>query len=244
MKKKALLLTTLLSLLVIGLVYLLFIRTNKPATIDEKRALANETSLTNQYEDWYQNKSPKQWKEINDEYKFTIEVFGKQLPVVQSKDTKEKYLHTNIYGGDDFYGTPYLDVGNNLDDGNLIVFGHSSSKKDLVFSFVKRFEADEIWGEIEANTIKVITEDKESTFIPYALIKLDQGQDSNYLGWFTHDINTQEDFNTLTKDILKYGERIQTTQDAYNGQLLTLVTCNLQEESEDLRYVLIYRRID
>lgn len=228
--KKHFIIISILLVVIVSLLILPVFLKKKSVDVTTKREIADKESKVNEF--LTKRKSFEQWKKINDDVAMILEINNQQLPVVEAKG--EEYLHKNIYKEYDFYGNPYIPEENDIDnDDNIIVYGHSSSKKDLVFSFVKNYEDlnSSFWKQ---NAHILMKENTARSYKPLTLIKIDQNEFENKTFWNTFMIT---DKKQLINNLNKYGNKKVEKID----KLLMLVTCNLNEPgNEELRYVMIY----
>lgn len=241
MKKQRIFIYVLVFILLVGVTVLLFLQSltpNQQKSIDQQRELANNTSKANEFEDPTNNKTLQQWKQINPDTKAILVFAGKQMPVVKGKDNQE-YLHKNIYGEEDFYGVPYFDKETYLDDDNLLIYGHSSSKKDLILTAVREYETQN-----NAEEAILITEQGTFVYEPFTFIKINQEDEDRFMGWLIHNWENEFHFAYYVGWMSNenYTKRWFVKDNQTYKKYLSLITCDLSQN--DGRYILMMRLKD
>lgn len=196
----------------------------------EERNKANLTSKANDFEDPSKNKTLDEWKSINDEVVAKLHFKGKEVPIVQTSDN-DKYLHINIYKEKDYYGVPYLDFQNHLDDGNLVVYGHAATKDKLIFTSIKDYLKDDDKSEIKLETASEVIE-----YVPLAVFDLTNLDENHFMEWYQLDIDDEGTFFEYQDKLIENADVIYNKV-ASKKRLITLVTCNM--EYPDARIVLV-----
>jgi sortase B len=159
--------------------------------------------------------------EINEDTIAWIAVPGTLIdyPVVTSKDNYD-YLERGFDGKHNWYGTPFMDMGNSSDfsDRNTVIYGHNMNDGTM-FAGLHKFRDLEFFE--ETREIKLYTQEGMRTYEIFAayitddrniLFEMNYSDDEVWAA-YTSEIFSIEDANLLTKQI---GE---------NDQILTLSTC-------------------
>lgn len=165
------------------------------------------------------------WKKINKDTVAILKFRDKSIPIVQ-KDNNMYYLNRNIYLEQDRYGVPYLDYQNNIDDTNLIIYGHSSNKKNLVFTEFK--DSLKKLGEI----ISLETEIGKNNFEIFSIIEIDEDNQDKFMNWYQFNI---DDLNIYAKKLYENSSNFNIVS-LENKKILTIITCNLDKVNS--RYII------
>ena len=197
--------------------------------------VGEKESQTNDYNDPEKWLTYEEYKAINDDVIGMIEFEDRRLPVVQAADN-DQYLHTNIYGDEDIFGVPFLDANIDLETTqNLIIHAHSTYNKDLLFTFFKDYVNDPEWGKDHRNFYYT---DDEGTH-EYEIIvatKIDANSEGKDLYWYKWDWADNLEKTAYISNMINYGDVYYSTSYNYLGDIITLVTCNM--DNTDERYIL------
>lgn len=188
-----------------------------------------------EFENIKNNKTLEEWKNINNNITAILKFKQKEMPVVKANNNFE-YLHKNIYNEDDFYGALYFDSDSFLDDDNIIIYGHSSNKKDMLLSKIKDFK-----DKLDNQDIILTTKNQVIKYEPLAFIEVNQEDDDRYMGWFVRNFDNEHHFNQYISSLIKEKNLIKWfKEDRYNyKKYLTLITCDLSKNNS--RFILISR---
>lgn len=179
-----------------------------------------------------ETKTLNEWKNINKDTLFILKINGKEFPVVKGND--EYYLHHDIYNKEDKFGTVFLD--NDFTDENLLIYGHSSTKKDIIFTFMKKYLNDDFYN--ENNTFKITLENEEKEYQILALKSLNLEVD-NDRSFFKTNFDTLENKLNYINNFYDKADKIFTENISIskNNKLITFVTCDL--EKKDARFLIL-----
>lgn len=175
-----------------------------------------------------------EWQSVNPDIQWILhfEKEGRSLPVAATADDAYAMKH-DPFGKTDSMGTLFTDRYGYQPD-NLVIYGHSSRKRDEQFTFLKKY-AD---AEYFQNHGEVILEDASGGhFYRIASFGLYDMQDENtYAMWASDWFDTDEEVERMFAETVPY---LLQKRDGifYHGQhVLTLVTCDM--EKPDSRFVL------
>ena len=171
------------------------------------------------------------YKEINGDVVAMIELSDRHIPIVQSQDN-EDYLRKNIWKKTDSMGSLFIQNDSSIEASNIIVYGHSSSSNDYMFTpFSNK-------SYVLENSTFIFESDREYVVTIVAYFKIDLSTEEDLSIFQSNFRNSSE----LEKHVLKMMER-SSVKIEYDWeeveQIITLVTCNVQTANEDDRYILI-----
>lgn len=204
----------------------------------EKRAtysIGEETSQTNEYNDSSTWKTLEEWQAINSDVVGVLEFSDRQFPVVQTSDN-ETYLNTSIYGVYDIFGVPFVDYSIDLDDtDNIIIYAHSTYSKDILFTFFSDYIND---PDNVADKMTFTWTDETGTY-EYRIIaatQIDANSEDKDLYWYESSFTTKLEKTEYVVTMLENAQAVFDTSYDPNNRLITLVTCNM--DNDDERYIL------
>jgi len=162
--------------------------------------------------------------EINEDTIAWVYVPGTLIdyPVVISKDNYD-YLEHGFDGKQNWYGTPFMDMGNSPDfsDRNTVIYGHNMNDGTM-FAGLHKFKDMEFFE--ETREIKLYTIEGMRTYEIFAayitdnrniLFEMDYSDDTVWKSYI-EGIFANEDANLLSRETIQIGEA---------DQILTLSTC-------------------
>ena len=198
-------------------------------------AEGEETSQTNDYNDSSKWLTYEEYKVINSDVIGLLEFSDRQFPVVQTDDN-ETYLTTSIYGEYDIFGVPFLDASIDYETtDNLIIHGHSTYSKDLLFTFFSKYISDSSWG--ESNRTFYWTDDTGTyEYSIIAVTQLEVNEDDSDMYWFNWSWNSNMEKVAYMMNIINSADVIYSSSFNYTENFITLVTCNM--DNTDERYVI------
>ena len=235
MRSKAIICLFLLTIILLLSIYLVHINKENNIIPSEQAEKNSSANIYNQ-----EGKDFNYWKNINNDVQFMININDKSFPVLYNKN-KDFYLRKDIYGKDDAYGSVFLDENTTSTTKNLIIYGHSTFKKDLIFTFVKNYFEDESYYE-NHSTFTISDDEKEKNYRIIAIKKIDSNL-SPWLEWYIP--NTDESFDIVEygTSILKNADKTYVDKLKVNKPFITLVTCDMdsynnQTNETRFRYLL------
>ena len=183
-------------------------------------------------------KTLQDWQSVNPEIQYVLEFCDepalRRIPVLAASDPDTAMQH-DVYGRYDTMGSVFCDNadGSAVSALNLIIYGHSSRTRDWCFTFLKKYaDPDYFCSHPE---IRMEEADGTTAFQVVSLARYDLTDPGSYLGWGDAGLSAEgamEMFAATRPYLLQHADGI-----AWHGQqILTLVTCDMQQE--DSRYVL------
>lgn len=231
-KRKTILLSVVAGVSVMLIVVIAWYVLTDDTNLKTEYVEGEAVSQTNDYNDSSKWLSYDEYKAINDELVGILQFSDRQFPVVQTTDN-ETYLSTSIYGNYDIFGTPFLDAAIDLDDTeNLIIYGHSTYSKDLVFTFLANYVENESWGE-NNRYFYWIDDTGTYEYSVIAVMKINVDEDDRY--WYTINWNSNMEKVAYVMEIINRAEVHYATSFNYTRNYITLVTCTMDDDDE--RYV-------
>lgn len=139
-------------------------------------------------------------------------------PVMYTPLEPQKYLRRNFYGEYSYSGVPFLDETCSIDEGNLILYGHSM-KNGTMFGSLLDYLKEDFWR--EHPIIEFETEEGLDTYRIFAVVSL-----SSEDAWYTYlESGDEESFNRNIDRMLQKANYVTGVVPAYGDRLLTLSTC-------------------
>lgn len=211
---------------------LFLLQTNKAKFVPSEKN--EEISSANLYNE--EPKSLDYWQEINNDVKFMLNINGKAFPVLYNED-RYYYLRRDIFGKDDVYGSVFLDNMTTNDTQNLIIYGHSTFNKDLIFTFVDKYFEDENYYKNNSN-FSISTNDVNLDYKIIGIKKLDTNIEP-WLGWYIPNTDDGFDIVEFGTMLLENSDKVLTDKLKVNKPFITLVTCDMDsynKQSNDTRF--------
>lgn len=198
------------------------------------------------------NKDIKGWIKINDDINY---------PVVQGEDN-DYYLTHNFERGDAASGTIFLDYRNVVSgdaekqSDNLILYGHNLWSSAM-FSKITRYyyDKDHLGDPNEDElrlsyykrypTIQFDTLYKNSTYKVFAVCLFNNNYADGEVYPYTtaHNFKTVDEFNTFILDVMDRSSIFTDVDLTYGDEIITLSTCYMEYDSEDIRCVVFARKV-
>ena len=206
-------------LIIIGVKKYNYYKSNK--TYDSIREIKNNDIVSdeenNKFNDMYE-----ELKSINHDYKFwiTLEDTKIDYPVVQGEDNNF-YLSNDFYKENSISGTIFLDYKNNLEDKNLILYGHNM-RDGSMFAAINKFKEKDFF---DSGKIKIVTEDEERIYEVFSVFV----EDANTIN-LQSKFNSEEDYIAYINELKKksyYKKEI----DSDFSNIITLYTCSYEFEN-------------
>lgn len=206
-------------LIIIGVKKYNYYKSNK--TYDSIREIKNNDIVSdeenNKFNDMYE-----ELKSINHDYKFwiTLEDTKIDYPVVQGEDNNF-YLSNDFYKENSISGTIFLDYKNNLEDKNLILYGHNM-RDGSMFAAINKFKEKDFF---DSGKIKIVTENEERIYEVFSVFV----EDANNIN-LQSKFNSEEDYIGYINELKKksyYKKEI----DSDFSNIITLYTCSYEFEN-------------
>ena len=182
---------------------------------------------------YHQNKNLIGWLHIAD----TIIDY----PVMQNQDNTY-YLDHNINQEEDKNGTLFMDSACDVKkpSTNFIVYGHNM-RSGKMFGSLDKYESESFYK--KHPTISFDTIYEEGTYeVMYVFRSRIYKQDEVVFKYYQFiDANSEEEFNSNMEEMQKLSLYDTGVTASYGDQLLTLSTCDYEEE--DGRFVVVARRV-
>ncbi|MFV0480140.1 MAG: class B sortase [Anaerorhabdus sp.] len=170
----------------------------------------------------------------NQDFRFVLELSDQDIPVFQSSDN-EDYLRVDYLGNYDSMGSLFLDYRTDyyLNDRVLIVYGHSSNKKDTMFT---KLSDSEYILENEYYTINSSEGERLYQVVSYYQIE----DIYNDLWVLENNFRSLSVYATWLDKHIAYNslEDIETVYQAGNHKTMIFVTCDLKS-GENARYIVV-----
>ena len=163
------------------------------------------------------------------------------LPVILTEG--DYYMTHDMQGKKDGCGAVFIDKKEVSDESNnIIVYGHSSIKKDCNFTFFKSYKEKTYFDKNEYFTYtNENNETKKYQILFMSMIDLESSEGA-YLDWYNSYFHNTEEFIEVLNKTSEYavtGKRPFTLNE--NDKILTLVTCDMSKK--DARYVLFAKEV-
>lgn len=169
-------------------------------------------------------------KAINDDYKMWVQIKNSEInyPVVQGTDN-EYYLEHNFKGEPNISGTIFIDYLNNIEDKNIVIYGHNM-KNGTMFNNLTKYKEEQFFN--DNNIINII---KDNRLYQYKVVSVYVEEADKLKVKLAFDSN-EEFINYASKEIDKsiYKNDVSINED---DKLITLITCSY--EYTDARTVVV-----
>lgn len=184
-----------------------------------------------------------EWYQLNNDYvgwlKWDSGVINTYL-LRNNENDDEYYLHHDINKEYVLGGSPIIDWYNNLDDDNVIIYGHSvftsySTTLDLMFSPLRNMVEQDYY---EANkTFKIYWKDCTKTYEVFAVCDVDAyNTDWNYKKTLFDNTDDRDSWIKKAKNLSSInGDNVEIS----DGQIVTLQTCKYWQSNERIVVVAI-----
>lgn len=161
-------------------------------------------------------------KSINPDYKFwiTVEETVIDYPVVKGEDN-DFYLINDFYKENSISGTIFLDYKNNLEDKNLILYGHNM-RDGSMFAAINKFKEKDFF---DSGKIKIVTENEERSYEVFSVF-VEEANDINLKSNFI----SEEDYIKYINE-LKKKSYYKNNIDSDFSNIITLYTCSYEFEN-------------
>ncbi|MCI6271519.1 MAG: class B sortase [Erysipelotrichaceae bacterium] len=162
------------------------------------------------------------------------------LPVLLTEG--DYYMNHDLYGKKDGCGAVFIDKKEVSDESNnIIVYGHSSIKKDCNFTFFKSYKEKTYFDNNEYFTY---TDAEGEHKYQVLFMSMHDLNDSNgvYLDWYNSYFHSTEEFIEVLNKTSEFSvtDKRPFTLDE-NDKILTLVTCDMSKK--DARFVLFAKEV-
>lgn len=159
-------------------------------------------------------------------------------PVVQAPDN-EYYVRRNIERKYAAAGIPYISGDGNIDAKNVVIYGHSSTRSDIIFTPLMNYINSDYY--FEHPIFRFIMEDETRTYQIFAVMNIDLNNLDHSLEFTQSGWRSNNDFqafisNTINNSLYRTG--VSVTND---DQLMTLVTCDTRDGNK--RIVVIGKKV-
>ena len=159
-------------------------------------------------------------------------------PVVQAPDN-EYYVRRNIERKYAAAGIPYISGDGNIDAKNVVIYGHSSTRSNIIFTPLMDYINSDFYMEHPA--FRFIMEDETRAYQIFAVMNIDLNNLDHSLEFAQNSWRSSNDFqafisNTINNSLYRAGVSVSN-----EDQLMTLVTCDTRDENK--RIVVIGKQI-
>lgn len=163
------------------------------------------------------------------------------LPVLLTEG--DYYMNHDLYGKKDGCGAVFIDKKEVSDESNnIIVYGHSSIKKDCNFTFFKSYKEKTYFDNNEFFTYTDSSNNEKKYQILFmSMIDLESSEGA-YLDWYNSYFHSTEEFIEVLNKTSEFSvtDKRPFTLDE-NDKILTLVTCDMSKK--DARFVLFAKEV-
>ena len=159
-------------------------------------------------------------------------------PVVQAPDN-EYYVRRNIERKYAAAGIPYISGDGNIDAKNVVIYGHSSTRSDIIFTPLMNYINSDYY--FEHPTFRFIMEDETRTYQIFAVMNIDLNNLDHSLEFTQSSWRSNNDFqafisNTINNSLYRTGASVSN-----DDELMTLVTCDTRDGNK--RIVVIGKKV-
>ncbi|MBQ8200162.1 MAG: class B sortase [Clostridia bacterium] len=150
------------------------------------------------------------------------------------------YLRRDFYGKSNMNGTAFLDAANRIwpRDDNLIIYAHNMKSGEM-FGELKKLMNEVYYREAPLTRFNTIYE--RGTYVPVAVVLCTVAQGDEFFNFYTRSFRNAAEFNRFI-DRARELSKVHPPYDVrYGDDLLTLVTC--YDDADTQRLVVILRRV-
>lgn len=183
-----------------------------------------------EYMDYDQNFEVEKAKAWNPDIVGRVFIDGVIDEVVVQTENNIDYVHKDLDGNYNVYGTVFQDYRVDDKASNIILYGHSSKKKDLVFTSLMKYIDYEF---IKAHPL-IVYQDQEYELAYVFMINVHQEYDA--MVFETH-FEHEELFKKLLMNLSEYTMLDLNVDVSSVKEIITLVTCNPNNDEERLLVV-------
>lgn len=204
-----------------------------------------EKSTINYFET--NTKTLKEWQEINPEVIGILKINGKEFPVCYGQ-SQDYYLHHDVWGNYDIYGTASLDENSSSANTPVkIIYGHSTTAYSLGLTFINKYFKDSSYY---ANNSTFVWEDNngEHTYKILAGLHFENGN-SDYMDWYAPDSDeTGFDVVAYAQSIVDNATVVFDNEISSIRPYILLATCDMNtwisdEDGTTHRYVIVAQEL-
>lgn len=159
-------------------------------------------------------------------------------PVVQAPDN-DYYVRRNIERKYAAAGIPYISGDGNIYAKNVVIYGHSSTRNNIIFTPLMDYIDSDYYS--EHPTFRFIMENETRTYHIFAVMNIDLNNLDHSLEFTQSSWRSNNDFQVFISDTINnsmYRTGVSVTND---DQLMTLVTCDTRDGNK--RIVVIGKQI-
>lgn len=159
-------------------------------------------------------------------------------PVVQAPDN-DYYVRRNIERKYAAAGIPYISGDGSIDAKNVVIYGHSSTRSNIIFTPLMDYIDSEYY--FEHTTFRFIMEDETRTYQIFAVMNIDLNNLDHSLEFAQSSWRSNNDFQVFISDTINnsmYRTGVSVTND---DELMTLVTCDTRDGNK--RIVVIGKKV-
>ena len=159
-------------------------------------------------------------------------------PVVQAPDN-DYYVRRNIERKYAAAGIPYISGDGNINAKNVVVYGHSSTRSNIIFTPLMDYINSDYY--MKHPTFRFITEEETRTYQIFAVMNIDLNNLEHSLEFTQSSWRSNNDFqafisNTTNNSLYRTGASVSN-----DDELMTLVTCDTRDGNK--RIVVIGKKV-
>ena len=160
-------------------------------------------------------------------------------PVVQAPDN-DYYVRRNIERKYEAAGIPYISGDGNINAKNVVIYGHSSTRSNIIFTPLMDFINSDYY--MKHPTFRFITEEETRTYQIFAVMNIDLNNLEHSLEFTQSSWRSNNDFqafisNTINNSLYRTGASVSN-----DDELMTLVTCDTRDGNK--RIVVIGKKVE
>lgn len=159
-------------------------------------------------------------------------------PVVQAPDNKY-YERRNFDKHYSAAGIPFVSCDGNIDSKNVVIYGHSSDKRNIIFTPIMNYLYYDYYK--SHDKFKFITADEERTYQIFATLTYDTKNLNDSLEFAQSSWRKESDFDDFLKSLKEKSEYVTDVSVSNEDKLMTLVTCDTRDNSK--RIVLVSKLV-
>ena len=150
-------------------------------------------------------------------------------PIVQAPDNKY-YERKNIDKDYAAAGIPFVSADGNISSKNVVIFGHSSTKRDIIFTPLMNYIEKSYYNSHSKFIFETFSENR--TYEIFAVFSYDTKDINDSLEFIQTSWRKKEEFSTFIKNVKAksfYSTGVSVNE---NDKIMTLVTCDTRDNSK------------
>lgn len=158
--------------------------------------------------------------------------FGEDIiyePIVQAPDNKY-YERRNFDKSYSAAGIPFISYDGNIDSKNVVIYGHSSKKSNIIFTPLMDYLSYDYYK--NNDTFQFILNNEERTYQIFAVLTYDTNDLNDSFEFAQSSWRKETDFSKFVTSLKASSEYMTGVEVTDSDKLMTLVTCDTRDNSK------------